>query len=125
MNKANPGIELSVPRQALLETGHADQHDRHSTLIEDVSNLFEARGAQPVGLVENDEFRWAEPVAVNRRGPIERRGGPRRRFPQPVLGRLHPLQLGFERRVLGSGVVPVYATDRLLGDISKPCDRPL
>jgi hypothetical protein len=62
MDESDPGVELRVPRQALFETGHSDQHDANFAGIEDGPHLLKTGHAQTVRLVnQNEHCRVGDP----------------------------------------------------------------
>lgn len=55
MHEPNSRIELRITRQPLLQSGYADQNQPKLPLVEDRPDLFEARHAMPVRLVDQNE----------------------------------------------------------------------
>ena len=54
VNKPNPGEELRVTRDALLDPRHADQHHAKSALVEDGAQLLEAVHGQAICFINDD-----------------------------------------------------------------------
>src|SRR5205814_2016425 len=55
MDEADPGVKLRVPRQAFLQSRHADQHQAQAALVENRPDLLQAARGQAVGLVKHQE----------------------------------------------------------------------
>src|SRR5436305_3539595 len=56
MGKADAAVKLRVTRQALLDTGHADEDHADAGSIEHVAQVLERRGREPLGLVDDEQF---------------------------------------------------------------------
>jgi hypothetical protein len=42
MDEADAGVKLRIPRQAFLQSRHADQHQAQAALVEDRPDLLQA-----------------------------------------------------------------------------------
>lgn len=63
VDEADAGVELRISGQALFDSGHTDEHEADLAAVVVVPQLFESCCAEPVGLVDDDQFRcgrvWA------------------------------------------------------------------
>ena len=56
MREPQPAEQLRVVPEALVNTGHADEHDRHTVTIVDVAQHLQGGGRQTFCLINNDQL---------------------------------------------------------------------
>ena len=64
VGEPDPAVELRVAGELPVEAGHADQDHAQVAAVEEVAELFEAAGLEPVGLVDDQQFGVAVLVEV-------------------------------------------------------------
>lgn len=57
MREPQPAEQLGVVSEALVDAGHADEHDRHIVTIMDVAQHLQGGGRQSFCLVDDDQLR--------------------------------------------------------------------
>src|SRR6266851_1765241 len=56
MDEPDPAVELGVAGQALFDAGHPDEDHAHLAAVVVVAQLLQARGVEPVSLVDDKEL---------------------------------------------------------------------
>ncbi|GAB2820566.1 hypothetical protein GCM10027073_59660 [Streptomyces chlorus] len=56
VDEADATVELGVAGEALLDAGHADEDHADAGAVVVVPELFQARGLEAVGFVDDEEF---------------------------------------------------------------------
>ena len=64
VGEADPAVELGVAGRLPVGAGHADQDDAEVVAVEEVAELFETVGLEPVGLVDDEQFGAAGVLGV-------------------------------------------------------------
>ena len=68
VDEPDPAVELGVAGEAFFEAGHADQDQADAGPVVVVAELFQRRGLEPVGLVDDQQFGAAARRLLRQRG---------------------------------------------------------
>jgi hypothetical protein len=54
--KADPAVELGIAGHPLLDAGHADEDQTDVGAVEPVTDIFQGRGGQALGLIDDQQI---------------------------------------------------------------------